>query len=75
MKNLTIVLFLVAAVFTAKAQNQPADKGIIMLTGFYKAYITVSSDVQMDLKVMEAKLTALRRNNLTKACQNSLPNL
>jgi hypothetical protein len=75
MKKFTLVLFLVAAAFTAKAQNQPADKGITMLTEFYKAYISVSSNEQMDLKVMEAKLTALRRNNLTKACQKQFTEL
>jgi hypothetical protein len=69
MKKLVVIILLIITAFTTNAHNTPVDKGITMLTDFYKAYITLSSDQDIDLRVMEIKLTQLRRKYLTQACQ------
>ncbi|MFD1258350.1 hypothetical protein ACFQ3S_16210 [Mucilaginibacter terrae] len=75
MKNLTIILLLLTGLCTAKAQTQSADRGIMMLAEFYKTYISVSSDREIDLNVMEAKLAALKRRYCTEACQKQIVKL
>jgi len=75
MKRITLAILLLTAAFTTNAQDHSADKGIVMLTAFYKNYITISSDHEMDLNVMEAKLAALKRRYCTSACLKQIVKL
>ncbi|MET4140950.1 hypothetical protein [Pedobacter sp. UYP1] len=72
MNKLRLIVLLLLITFTVKAQPRPSDKGIVMLTDFYTAYISAAADHESDLNVSEAKMDALKHRYCTTACQKRI---